>query len=253
MVILLSIVGSVELHQMLVKKGYRVKLFLPIILNLILLVTTFFLADATNNQTNNWSQTHYRVLAYQNMILGFSFLVIIAYHLFLKPRAQIAELGSSFLQIIYMGYFPCYLIFIRFIDQGPGILAWSLTAVAMSDIFGFFVGKYLGKRPFFQHLSPNKTLEGSLGGVCGTVLFAIIGGYFLNLPWWHCIVLGVAFAYLGQIGDLLESMIKRDAEVKDSGDIIPGHGGILDRVDSYILVGVLTYFYLINFVLPNAY
>ena len=249
MVLGLAITGTYELYHMLQKKGYRVYFILPLLLNIFILTSSYLLADSSTPTNPSWRTEHYRILAFQHMLLIFSFFTMISMNLFLKPRATIAEMTSSIFQIIYMGWFPSFLILMHFLPQGPYFLAWTLTSTAFSDICGYFAGRAFGKRAFFEHLSPKKTLAGSIGGVLGCTTVAFMGHFFLPISWWHSLILGVAFACIGQIGDLVESLVKRDAEVKDSGNVIPGHGGILDRVDSYAVVGFLSYFYLIYFVL----
>lgn len=121
-------------------------------------------------------------------------------------------------------------------DFGIWAMVWLLVTVALTDMGAFFVGKMIGKTKF-SDTSPNKTLEGVIGGV----LLATIGGTFLGLYGYNLsVAIGVSFltAVASIFGDLFESYLKREAGVKDSGNLLPGHGGILDRIDGY-LFGVI--------------
>ncbi len=254
MVIFLSVTGTHELFKMLQKKGYRAQFLLPAFLNLIMLITVYLLVDSDFSKiVDNWSVGHAQVISLLNMLVMFSALTLITRSLFLVPRATIPELGLPLFQIAYLGWFPTFFILLRSIPQGEFFLVWGLTSVAFSDIGAYFAGKYLGKRPYFQHLSPNKTREGAIGGIVSSVgmafFLAWIFGKWLPMPWYHTLILATGAACLGQVGDLVESLIKRDADVKDSGTFIPGHGGMLDRIDSYLLLAPFLYYYLVNFVL----
>ncbi len=122
-------------------------------------------------------------------------------------------------------------------DYGMASLVWLLAVVALTDIGAWFVGKSIGRTPF-SPTSPNKTLEGVFGGIAvATVAGTYVGGTLVDWPYALAISLGVSVASV--FGDLYESYLKRHAGVKDSGDILPGHGGVLDRVDGYLFGGVV--------------
>ena len=106
------------------------------------------------------------------------------------------------------------------------------------DTAAFFVGRALGRRPFFPHISPNKTLEGSIGGIAGgTIITAgVATAVGLHQPLPLVALIGLSGSIVAEMGDLVESAIKRAARVKDSGTLIPGHGGIMDRIDSLLFV-----------------
>jgi len=128
-------------------------------------------------------------------------------------------------------------LFNLYIDYGVASLFWLLVIVALTDIGAYFVGKTIGRRPF-SPTSPKKTLEGVIGGV----LIATFAGFFAGsalVDWPQALVISLAVSVASIFGDLYESYLKRRAGVKDSGDILPGHGGILDRVDGYLFGGVV--------------
>lgn len=118
---------------------------------------------------------------------------------------------------------------------GPGYLLWGLFLVWGADTGAFAIGRRYGKHKLAAHVSPNKTIEGFLGGLALTIIFAVIGGLLLNVPsrhWLAFLLLAVVVNIAAVIGDLFESMTKRSANLKDSGNWLPGHGGLLDRIDS---------------------
>lgn len=109
-----------------------------------------------------------------------------------------------------------------------------LCIIWASDSFAYLAGKSFGKHKLFERVSPKKTIEGFVGGLVGSVITASIIAYYSNKETWHWIVLAIVLVFTGTLGDLVESGFKRTAKVKDSGTILPGHGGLLDRLDSLI-------------------
>jgi phosphatidate cytidylyltransferase len=116
--------------------------------------------------------------------------------------------------------------------RGPQIVLWLVFLVIAADIGAFFVGRHLGRRKLAPRVSPGKTWEGAVGGLLAVALVAWGGAVHFGLPVWLCVAFGCAVGILSVVGDLTESMFKRSAGLKDSGGLLPGHGGILDRIDS---------------------
>ena len=112
------------------------------------------------------------------------------------------------------------------------------------DTFAFLIGRKFGTRKLAPRLSPNKTVEGSMGGMIGAMLTGMAFGHWIHVPLLHGLIVGAIAGVFGQLGDLLESAMKREVNVKDFGDIMPGHGGVLDRFDSLIFAAPLAYLYL---------
>jgi phosphatidate cytidylyltransferase len=105
------------------------------------------------------------------------------------------------------------------------------------DTGAYLTGRWLGRRRLIDHVSPSKTLEGLVGGLLTATIAAGIGGWLVGLPAWHALVLGPFIGLAAQAGDLAESLLKRAANRKESGFLIPGHGGMLDRIDSFLFAG----------------
>lgn len=124
----------------------------------------------------------------------------------------------------------------RNLEGGMWWLVSALTITWANDTFAYFAGRFLGRHKLYPEVSPNKTWEGFAGGMVGSIvgLFVVKYGFFASMTVVDCLVMGVLAGVLGPAGDLCESMIKRAYGVKDSGRIIPGHGGMLDRVDALL-------------------
>lgn len=131
------------------------------------------------------------------------------------------------------------------LPNGGGWVTLAMMFAWMSDTGAYFAGRFFGKRKLYPEVSPAKTLEGSIGGVIGAVGGALWGHfhYLKALPLGPGIVLAVIAAVFGQAGDLVESLVKRSAGFKDSGDVFPGHGGMLDRVDALMFTSTVTWLY----------
>lgn len=168
-------------------------------------------------------------------------------------KQHLPDWAAYIFGVLYVGLLLGHYSLLRNLEQGVALVFFVIIVTWLSDTGGFFVGKTLGKHPLAPTLSPKKTIEGLLGGV----LFSVIGGiisHFIFVPFLslgQCMMLGGSLALLGAIGDLAESAIKRSVSVKDSGTIIPGHGGVLDRVDSLLFTGPAMYYY-VMFSLPTS-
>jgi phosphatidate cytidylyltransferase len=133
----------------------------------------------------------------------------------------------------------------------PNGLVWTLftiLAVVVSDAAALLVGSRIGRHPFFTNISPHKTVEGAIAGVVGAMLVMLIGvSAVLGRSPLHALLLGFLVGTSAEVGDLVESQMKRLAEVKDSSHLIPGHGGVLDRIDSILFPPILVYYYVVLF------
>ncbi len=181
---------------------------------------------------------------------GMTLCTIVAFLwiLFFGRQPYIANVATTILGFIYAGWFPFHLIFLRNLSSniytdGLGFVVMMFTIVLLTDIGAYYIGKNFGKRKLAPVISPNKTVEGSIGGSLFALAGAFIVGSFLELGWVHCLAIGLLCTTAAQFGDLAESLIKRDAGVKDSGDSLPGHGGVLDRVDSFAFTIPLMFYY----------
>ena len=176
--------------------------------------------------------------------------------LFRGRQPYIANAATTVLGFIYCGWFPLHLIFLRELSSqrfhdGLGFVVMMFTAILLTDIGCYYAGRHLGKHKLAPVVSPNKTVEGSVGGAVCAVLGAVAVSYFIDYEWYYAALIGLICTVFAQIGDLCESLIKRDAGVKDSGDTLPGHGGFLDRTDSFIFTIPVMYYFCKYFVFSN--
>ena len=187
------------------------------------------------------------------LVLTFCSMASFMWVLFCGRQPYIANVATTLLGIVYCGWFPLHIIFLRNLscqryDSGLGFVVLMFTAILLTDIGAYYIGRHFGKHKLAQVISPNKTIEGSLGGIFFALLGAFAVGYFLDLEWYFSLILGLICTVFGQLGDLSESLIKRDAGVKDSGDALPGHGGFLDRCDSFIFTIPAMYYFCYYFI-----
>lgn len=220
-----------------------------------------------------FADVFFATLAYLNKFNMLSFAVTISsivafiWVLFKGRQPYIANVATTILGFIYSGLFPLYLIFIRDIGthpqymymikmpaehEGLGYLVLLFFCVLFTDTGCYYFGMKFGKNKLAPVISPNKTIEGSIGGTLCAMFGAIGIGHFYNIAWYHCVIVGLLIAFFAQIGDLCESLIKRDAGVKDSGNTLPGHGGFLDRTDSYVFTLPVLYYYFQYFIYGNG-
>lgn len=157
---------------------------------------------------------------------------------------SLADWAVSVTGAVYIGWSAHHFITLRALDNG---LWWVLLVFAITwscDSAAYFVGRAWGKHPFFAKISPHKTTEGALAGLIAGPIVALIAGLLTPLPWPHATILGLIGAIGCITGDLAESVVKRQLHVKDTSNLIPGHGGMLDRIDSLLYNIVLVYYYL---------
>ena len=188
--------------------------------------------------------------------LTFSAIATFMWILFKGRQPYIANVATTVLGMVYCGWFPLHLLFLRNLestrfDDGLGFVVMMFIAILLTDTGCYYAGTHFGKHKLAPVISPNKTVEGSIGGIICAVIGAMVIGWYLGLEWYLSFTAGLLCTIFAQIGDLSESLIKRDAGVKDSGDILPGHGGFLDRCDSFILTIPVMYYFCKHFIFSN--
>lgn len=174
-----------------------------------------------------------------------------------SKKVTVADSVFTVFGIMYIGLAFSYFLLLRFIESpipfvtpfgtiAAGVIFLWLAFVGTwaNDTFAFFVGSSLGKRKLCPTVSPGKTVEGALGGLMGSILVAILFGQILHLKIVHSLLLGMLIGVTAPLGDLAESILKRYTGVKDSGRLLPGHGGVLDRFDSVMFTVPVVYYYL---------
>ncbi len=230
-VTLFIIIGLYEYFLMLEKKGIHIYKYFGIGLGAIIPLSIMFRFEPTKS----W-ELLFIVLALFSLIL-----------MQFKRRDSsgvIVDISTMLFGILYVSWFFSFLIKIRYLPGGLGFLAALLLITKLGDIGAFLIGSKWGKHPLIPRISPKKTVEGSLGGLAFSILGAAASKSFLPFDNWQLLLIAIGLSILGQLGDLSESLLKRDCQIKDSGNVFPGMGGVLDEIDSLLFCAPVFYFVL---------
>ena len=165
-----------------------------------------------------------------------SFPILLIRLLLNGPEGFVGKATATTFTLLYLPFLAGFLILLATPSNGFQRLMTFVVLVGCNDTFGYFVGVLFGKHPLVPTISPKKTWE----GLAGSVVFTIVGGclafhYIMKMDWWIGIVVGLMIVFTATCGDLIESAMKRDLSLKDMGTLLPGHGGMLDRLDSVVL------------------
>jgi len=230
-------IGAYEFYDMARARGFKPQAIAGIL-------TSFCFCVAVTFRVPN--------LAFGVLVFG-AFVIMTLELMRGDPKGAIENLGASFAGIIYVGVLLSHAILIRQFHGnnklGIFFIIVALAGSFLCDTGAYFVGRAYGKRKLIPKISPGKTVEGTIGGIITGILAVCvtkgIADIFMTtgFGWSKAALLGIGITIGGIIGDLIESMLKRDAGVKDSGKIVPGHGGILDRLDSLLWAIPVTYYF----------
>lgn len=231
----LGLGGFYELSLMAEKKGISIDLFTGFFSIIIILLFVY----------TKRSEFYVPVL--------FIGLILSLRELFRGRQGALENIGSGMFGIFYIGMFSSSIIMIRefysdsiLYPRGGQLILGIMICIWLCDSAAFFIGSALGRHKLFKRVSPNKSWEGAIAGF----IFSVLGALFIKtnflsfLSWQDALAIGAITGIFGQIGDLVESLLKRDCGVKDSSNLIPGHGGIFDRFDSLLYSAPLIYLYM---------
>jgi phosphatidate cytidylyltransferase len=237
LIALLVIPAQMELSKLAAAKN--LKIFTPLaIIASILFATTWY-----------WPQlVRIEPRLYLCFTSAFTLMTLLLYQYIRCGTSEVlANCGASFFSIIYLGLLGAFALAVR-IDFGPWALLMFVFVVKSADIGAYSIGSIFGKHKFSPKISPGKSWEGMAGAVVTAVIVAILFAISCDIMvWWLAAIFGFCFAFLGQMGDLAESLMKRDAKQKDSANRVPGFGGILDILDSLLLTAPFAYlFFVLN-------
>jgi len=231
-IIIIALLGLKELYSIAHKLGYRPSYILGSILTFYFITITVYDIYCLN----------YYI---ENIIITFFIILTFIFQLFKKDYSKaLAEISITIFGSIYLGYLLSFMLKIKDLPNGNYYLISLLIITWANDTGAYLIGTKFGKNKIFPKISPKKTIEGSIGGV----IFSIAGTFalknWLNLTFNELLSLGLIISIIAQLGDLFESVLKRGSGIKDSGTLIPGHGGILDSLDSLIFTAPVFYYYI---------
>lgn len=233
--ILISILAVIGFYELLKMRGISI-FSVPGVIGILALVMLVI--------PNDWSSEVVSFFNYESnlMIIYAISTLLLIYIVLVKNKMTFDEVGFILLGAFYVGLGFHYFIETRFV--GLEFVIFILLVVWTTDSGAYFVGRKFGKNKLWPEISPKKTIEGFVGGIVIAVIFAVIMQliYPFASGWTQLIVVTIVASIIGQMGDLVESAIKRHYGVKDSGTILPGHGGILDRFDSLLFAVPLLHF-----------
>jgi phosphatidate cytidylyltransferase len=232
-VLTLTAGGLQEFFSMVEKKGIAIYKTFGIFLGLLIPLSIIFKFELTKS----W-ELFFFVLA----LLGIFVLQFTR-----QDNAQaIVAISTTMFGILYVSWLFSFLIKIRYLPDGVSLLAALVIITKASDLGAYLVGITMGRHALISRISPHKSVEGALGGIIFSVLAALLCQWFLRpiRGVWHLVTLGAFLGVLAQLGDLSESLIKRDCLMKDSGGLFPGMGGVLDIIDSILFTAPTFYFHL---------
>lgn len=225
------VLGLYEFFTMLEKKGINIYKYIGIGMGSIIPLSILLRFELTKK----WELTFIALLLLFLLLMQFRRR---------QNSGVIVDISTTLFGILYVSWFLSFLIKIRFMPNGTGLLASVLLMTKLGDVGSYLIGSRFGKSPLMPRISPKKTVEGAIGGLIFSVLGALASKLFLDFSYLHLVIIGIALSALGQLGDLSESLIKRDCGVKDSGNILPGMGGVLDELDSLLFTAPVFYFYI---------
>lgn len=243
-VFVIAVIGMREFYRALEKGGYKPVCAAGFAACLPLLYIAFsdMLPDAVG-----------AVSLFSILAIGVFVLLVLLFCLliFSNGKYTVSDISVTLFGIIYVAFLFSFISITRNMENGYLYIWLIFIGAWATDIFAYFTGVSFGRTKILPKVSPHKSLEGSIGGVAGCIMVMLLFGlYFhtaLDVPLYHFAILGVLCGMISQVGDWAASAVKRATGIKDYGRIMPGHGGVLDRLDSVMFVAPVVYFYIIIF------
>lgn len=247
---LLATLAVIEFAQLMKKQNLRPQTAVMLFLSLLVLVLVYITAYHYGVELNEPLWICERILTI--MLVGIFVITLINELLRGDPELGLVNAAVNLFGTVYIGFMFAYILMLRFMPGNDGLfyLLFTVLVTWCNDTLAYFTGITIGKHKLSPRISPNKSIEGSIGGLAGGLIGSVILSFIFHKPLILLIVLGTLVVVAGQLGDLIESIIKRNAGVKDSGWFLPGHGGVLDRFDSLLLTAPVVY-YAIIYIVPH--
>jgi phosphatidate cytidylyltransferase len=235
---IIAILASLEFYRIVKSQGVHPLSWLGIAFSILLIVNAYI-------QQYNFSFLPYpRDFALPFLIVLMTLVPLI--WLLFRPNKDNAFInwGWTVAGILYTGWLLSFYIQIRFMENGMSWIFLVVSCTALCDVGAYVAGSNLGKHAMASSVSPGKTWEGAAGGLATSIVVAVILAIVFKLPlyYWQMVAAGLIISIFAQLGDLVESLLKRNMHAKDAGNLLPGHGGFLDRIDSHLLVAPVAYY-----------
>lgn len=237
LVLALTIGGLYEFFHMIKRKGIPIYSYFGIFIGIAIPLSIYSRFELTRN--------------WEFLFIVLAFLTVLLFQFARKDNANaIVGISTTMFGVFYVSWLLSFLIRVRFLLPGVAgikLLAFILIVTKAGDIGALLAGSLYGKHPLLPRVSPNKSVEGCAGSLTFSILAAVACYSFLPqglMPLWQVALMGAFFGGMGQLGDLSESLIKRDCNVKDSGKFLPGLGGVLDVIDSLLFSVPVFYLYM---------
>jgi len=231
MTTLLIVAGLYEFFYMVEKKGVKLFKLFGIVIGVLIPITIYF---------------HFSIKeGWQFLFAVLGLFVLFVLEITKKETHQaVLSLSTTVFGIIYISWCFSFLIRVRQLPEGALLVAFLVVVTKSSDIGAYLWGRKYGRTPLLERISPKKSLEGAVGGFFTSLIVGVIFSFFIeSIGFWEKFFLIIILAIISQLGDLFESLLKRDCQVKDSGKIFPGMGGVLDVIDSIIFTAPTFYLY----------
>ena len=165
-----------------------------------------------------------------------------------NARDHLVSMSVTLFSLFYISWFFSFFVRIRLLDNGANLVAFLIIVTKSADVGAYLGGSCFGRSELIPRISPNKTKEGTLTGILFSIFLAVtVGRMLTGFSFLHALIIGIVLAAIGQVGDLAESLIKRDCGVKDSAPYLPGIGGVFDLIDSLLFTAPVFYFYIMTF------
>jgi len=211
------------------------------------LIAGVFIPIATHLQLGE----HYSNLEPFMIVMACLFTVILQFIRRAHTKDHLTNIALTLFALFYISWFLSFFIKIKFLPDGAYLVSFLVLTTKAGDVGAYFIGKKLGKSALIPRISPKKTKEGAIGGLLSSMAAAFLCKSFLpDFSFLEVLLLGFLLGIIGQVGDLAESLFKRDFDFKDSGRRLPGLGGVLDMIDSLLFTAPIFYFYIKIFASP---
>ncbi len=243
LLLVLLVGGMHEFYALAEARGDRPQRLIGLVAGVALFLVNFAFLTGSVDVTGTMRPMMAACMAFLLLLLP----LMLVCELYRKGENPAANVGLTLLGVCYVALpltLMCYIPFVGRYEWNPWAMLFFVFIIWANDVFAYLVGMTFGRHRLFERLSPKKSWEGFFGGVAGAVIVGYVASHCLGEAWWIWTGLALVASVTGVLGDLVESMFKRAAGVKDSGALIPGHGGILDRFDAMLLSAPFVVVYL---------